>query len=169
MSKTSNIPNKIITYLQSNPAASREEIGKALGVSYQAVQKNLQKLAEDKLVQPGFIISQRDINKKYKFWIMVETSYRERTEKEFEQAQEDPYGKDYQRRLCSEIIDTLLKDEWSQGLVLRSIDIIFSSQWDIVLTVYSENPQEVGNFITQYLRTHRSVTGTSTAWSPLSS
>ena len=161
MPRISNIPNKIISLLQKNPTATREEIRKALGVSYQAIQKHLQELERKQLVSEGFIVLESKSEKKYKFWIMIETVYS--TELDIN----DSYGRDYQKRLCDEIFEELIKnDKWSNCITFNQIDIVFAADWDIILSVISDNAETVGSFITQYLRTHSAVSRTSTSWSP---
>ena len=162
MPRKSNIPNKIISFLKKNSSANRNEISDGIGVSYQAVQKHLRNLEKEGLVLPGFIVRHSQLKKEYKFWIMIETNCK--TEFDIE----DEYGKDYQRRLCNQIVDELLKNgNWSDDIVFNQIDIVFSSNWDIILSVLSENAETVGNFITQYLRTHQAISKTSTFWSPI--
>lgn len=165
MAKKSDISNRIITYIYDNQTTTIEEISKDLGVSYQAVQKHLKNLSDKKIVQRGFIVNYSEINNKfYKYWISIETIYKSEREEFFEN--NDEYGKDYQERLCHEIIQKLMEPDWSHDLILISIDVVLSAQWDIILSLYAKDSRSVLKFITQYLRTHRSVTGTSTAWSP---
>ena len=59
MPKKTNLPRRIVAFLKQNPTASRAEISRQLGVSYQAAQKHLRRLEEEGLVRPGFLISDR--------------------------------------------------------------------------------------------------------------
>ena len=163
----SSYPDKIISYLQQNPTASRKDIQEYLNCSYAAVQKHLKKLEDDQKVKPGFIVNQEEIDRNnFTYWIMIHTNYTYELEKEFEEGNhKDDFGKDYQARLRNEIKNELLKDNWSKDISLRSINIVFSAPWDIILSVNSKSAEVVGHFITQYLRTHHAIDDTNTAWS----
>lgn len=168
MSKRSVIPNKIITFLRGHPTATREDISQALDVSYQVVQKHLYNLTQEGVVRPGFIVDHSGVQGKYKYWVMIQTVYNSDSERIYEKGgeKEDDFGKNYQLRLCKNISNELREDIWAEHISLRSMDIVFSAPWDILVGLDSNNQVAIGFFITQYLRTHHAVSDTSTAWSP---
>lgn len=162
MPKKSNIPNKIISFIQRNPSASREKISKALGVSYQAVQKHLRNLEESETVRPGFIVSFSELKKKYKFFVLIETRYLQEEENINPEAQE--LG--YQEKLCDEISRELIdNDRWAQDIVFQGTNIVFGADCDIILTLFTEDASAVSTFVIQFLRTRPSIISTSTFWS----
>jgi DNA-binding Lrp family transcriptional regulator len=157
MPRRSNIPNQIISLLVEKPTATREEIRKRLGVSYQAVQKHLYTLQEQKIVLPSFRVAEKNI-KKYLFWIFILTKY---PSDENEEA-----GNDYQRNLCDEISKSLHEEsDFTRGLIFGGAHIIIGGTYDIILQLYSDNPDSVGRYVTRFLRPNPAVVSTSTAWS----
>ena len=169
MPKKSTYPQRIISFLQQYPEATRIDIQNHLGCSYAAVQKNLKNLEAQDLLKPGFIINQKKIDENnFTYWIMIHTKYLPNEEKEYEKggAKQDKHDKDYQTRLKNAIEDELLEERWSKAISLRGIFIVFSAKWDIILSINSKDAKNVTNFVTQYLRTHHAVDDTSTSWSP---
>ncbi len=156
MPKKTNLPRRIVAFLKQNPTASRAEISQQLGVSYQAAQKHLRRLEEDGLVRPGFLISDQWEAGKHEFWIFIATRFDRR----------DESGGDYQGVLCREIAAELTSDgEYAEDISFGSIRILLGGDWDIMLCLYSRDPDAVGRFVTRYLRAKTSVVRTSTAWS----
>ena len=161
MPKRSTIPEKIISILAENPAVSREEISKRLGVSYQSVQKHIFAMQKRKVVVPSFSVVESKI-KKYIFWVFILTKYTP----ENENVQNDSFGNDYQRRLCKEIAESFQQNSnFVEGLIFGGADIVIGGTYDIILRLFSDNPDSVGKYVTRFLRPHPAIVSTSTAWS----
>ena len=157
MPKKTDLPQRIVAYLKQHPSASRKEISRQLGVSYQAAQKHLRRLEEDGLVRPGFLVSESWDAGKHEFWIFIATRYDRRT---------DSADGDYQDKLCRAIAAELGPEgKHAQTLSFGSIQILLGGDWDIVLRVRSADADAVGRFVTRYLRSKPNVVRTSTAWS----
>jgi len=155
MPRRSNIPKKIISLLSEDPTITREQLSERLKVSYQAVQKHLRSLQEEGIVVPSFSVIKNKI-RKYLFFVSILT-----------QDPRDPrdLGKDYQRALCKKIADQFEEnDPLVEELIFGKIYIVIGGTHDIILTLYSDNPDAVGNFVTRFLRAEPAIVATSTAW-----
>lgn len=160
MPKKTNLPSRIVAHLKQHPTASRQELSETLGVSYQAVQKHLHKLEEERWVLPGFIVSDRWEAGKHELWIFIETRF-DRDPDHPERSGE----RDYQGDLCRAIVETLTGDsQWAEEISFGSIQILLGGSWDIVLRVFSRDQNAVGRFVTRYLRSQPAIVRTSTAW-----
>ncbi len=158
MPKRSNIPEKILSILFKNPAVTREELSKQLGISYQSVQKHLLILLTQEIVVPSFTVAETKIKKQYRFWIFIETRFPEQDGKQH----------DYQQKLCDEIVKSFQEGENSKlvdGLIFGGIDIVIGGNPDIILRLLTDDPNIVGNYVTRFLRVQPAVVSTSTAWS----
>lgn len=163
MPRRSNIPEKILSILVENPNVTRDEIKNRLGVSYQAVQKHLSSMQQQGLVVPSFSVAEINI-KKYLFWVFILTQAPKGYSHDDEEVNE--IRNDYQRRLCDEIAESFhKKGDLVGGLIFGGTDIIIGGIYDIILRLYSDNPNSVGRYVTQFLRSHPSTAQTSTAWS----
>lgn len=161
MPKRSSIPEKIISILIENPKITREEMSKQLEVSYQAVQKHFLSLQKQKIVVPSFSIAETHI-KRYLFWISILTKHPGKTE----DIHLDGSGSDYQRKLCKEIAETFhKKNDLVEGLIFGGAHIVIGGSYDIMLRLFSDNPDSVGTYVTRFVRSHPAVASTSTAWS----
>ncbi len=154
MPKKTDLPEKIVAYLKRHPTASRAEIAQRLGVSYQAAQKHLRRLEDEGLVRPGFLVSDAWDAGRHEFWIFIATRYDAATDE----------GGDYQRALCREIADELTAGAYGKEISFGFVQILLGGDWDVMLRVYSRDPDAVGRFVTRYLRAKASVERTSTAW-----
>jgi DNA-binding Lrp family transcriptional regulator len=169
MPKHSDLPEKIISILVAKPATPRKEISRQLGVSYQSVQKHLLKMENDRVVTPSFTVDEAKIKKKTMFWIFINTKNpdenKRRPKKVPERRQHDDLGDDYQRGLCREIEESfLVGSDLMRGLVFGGVHIVLGGVHDIILRLYSDDPNSVGNYVTRFLRTRPTVVSTSTAW-----
>ena len=167
MGKRSDIPNRIIAVLKDNPSISRQKLADRLDVSYQAIQKHLQQLDEEEIVKEGFIVNRRRLGEgRSKFYIMIETVYPKELVLNEGRAPVDGREKEeYQLDLCDAIRQQFETSATSaQGVVLGEINILLGSEWDIILSLYSDSQDAVGDFVTKFLRTHLYVAKTSTAW-----
>lgn len=161
MPKRSNIPEKIISILIENPKITREEISEYLNVSYQSVQKHLLSLQKQKIVIPSFYITETQI-KRYLFWVFILTQY----PGDGEDNEKDGYGNDYQRNLCKEIGESFHKNiDLVEGLIFGGTHIVIGGSYDIILKLFSDNPDSVGKYVTRFLRSRPAVVSTSTSWS----
>jgi len=170
MPKHSNLPEKIISLLIENPAITREEIKKRLGVSYQSVQKHLLKMQKDKIVTPAFLVDETKLKKKKIFWIIITTKNPNETKRESKNKPEDEQnndmGVDYQRRLCNEIAKSfLMKSDLVGGLIFGEVHIVIGGTYDIILRVFADDADAVGRYVTRFLRSRPAIVSTSTAWS----
>ena len=158
MSKGSVTRSRILSFLNSNPSASRMQIAEALSISYQSVQKHLKILESVGSISPGFLLYPKSTESGYKFWIMIKTSPVKHSGK-------DTIGTDYQRELCDEIANEFyMNSDLTLGLEFGSVDVVLGSDFDIILLVFSNHPDAVEKFITKFIRNKRSVYSTSTAW-----
>jgi DNA-binding Lrp family transcriptional regulator len=169
MPKHSDLPERIISILVAKPSTPRKEISKQLGVSYQSVQKHLLKMENDGVVTPSFTVDEAKIKKQTMFWVFINTKNpdenRGRPKKGLEHHQHDDLGNDYQRGLCREIEDSfLVESDLMSGLVFGGVHIVLGGVHDIILRLYSDDPNSVGNYVTRFLRTRPAVVSTSTAW-----
>jgi len=168
MSKIEDEKNQIVNNLIQNPAQNRVQISKSLKIPETTVQRRIRELISEDRISPGFIVNEHGESKKFQFWIMIDTQYLQPDSAEAEASKEDgdEDSENYQIDLCQTIAKELAKEKWSSDITILSINIVFSAPWDILLSINSTNPQIVGKFIVQYLRTLPSVLSTSTAWSP---
>lgn len=160
MPKKTNLPSRIVAHLKRHPTATRQELSETLGVSYQAVQKHLHKLEEERWVLPGFVVSDRWEAGKQEFWIFIETRYDPRLG-----GTDGSDERDYQSALCRAIAEKLTLDsEWAEEISFGSLQILLGGKWDVVLRVFSRDQHAVGRFVTRYLRSQPAIEHTSTAW-----
>ena len=163
MPRRTNLPKRIITFISQNPSATREDISQNLDVSYQSVQKQLKKMEEDGTVLTGFLITSKWAKAYKKFWIFVETCY----PKNITEDQERP-NLYYQENLCKTMANKLKNDnEYSAHISLGEIQILLGGNWDILLSLYAEEAESIGRFVTRFLRTRPEIIKTSTSWSLL--
>ena len=159
MPKKTRLPQRIVHYLRRHPTASRAEIAGALDVSYQAVQKHLRRMEEEGTVLPAFLVTERWDVERHEFWIFVETRYDPHVDPRLAGAA------DYQGELCRAIVSELAADpQWVDVLSFADIRILLGGNWDIVLRLYSSDPDAVGRFVTRYLRSLPAVVRTATSW-----
>jgi DNA-binding Lrp family transcriptional regulator len=165
MPKRSNLPERIISTLVQNPGIKRERISKQLGVSYQSVQKHLKKMEKEKIIVPSFSVNLDSINKERVFWIFISTQNPDQSKNKLDSEAGDELGSDYQRELCNEIKESFRKDsEIVSGLVFGGIHIVIGGVYDIILQIFSDNPDSVGHSDTRFLRSRPAIASTSTAW-----
>lgn len=162
MARQSHIPERIISILMEDPTATRLEISKRLGVAYQSVQKHLLQLKDQGVILPSFQVAEKKIKKKHTFWIFILTQ-NPNMGKSLEMAT------DYQRELCNEIFksfhDATLSQVVDAGMIFGGLDIVIGGRYDIILRIYSDNPDSVGRYVTRVLRGRPQIQSTSTAWS----
>jgi DNA-binding Lrp family transcriptional regulator len=160
MPKKSDIPEKILSILLENPSTTREEVAQKLGVTYPAVQKHWRNLQDEGYIVPSFHVKNYG-PKIFRFWIFIETKY-----SPVPGDAKDDLGKDYQSRLCKEISDSFHHENaLSKGIAFGGTHVLLGGDHDIVVILYSDDADKVGEYVTQFLRSHPSVTSTSTAWS----
>jgi biotin operon repressor len=160
MPKKSDIPEKILSILLENPSTTREEVARKLGVTYPAVQKHWRNLQDDGYIVPSFHVKNYG-PKIFRFWIFMETQFPGR-----HSSLGDDLGNDYQSRLCREIAESFHNgNELSQGIAFGGTHVLLGGDHDIVVILYSDDADKVGEYVTQFLRSHPAVLTTSTAWS----
>ncbi|MCG8527523.1 MAG: winged helix-turn-helix transcriptional regulator [Opitutales bacterium] len=160
MPKKSDIPEKILSILLENPSTTREEVAKKLGVTYPAVQKHWRILQDEGFIVPSFHVKNYG-PKIFRFWIFMETQFPREQE-----VVDDDLGKDYQARLCREISESFHNgNPLAEGIAFGGTHILLGGDHDIVVILYSDDADKVGEYVTQFLRSHPAVTTTSTSWS----
>lgn len=160
MPRQTDLPNKIINYIQQDPTGSRKKISQHLGVSYPAVQKHLKRLEKDGIIKTTFSLTEKWKSEYKEFWIFVETTYPH--ENPSSQFQED---EGYQELMCREIADELhAAQNLGTSLFLDGIRILLGGNWDIVLNVLALDEVDIGLFVTRFLRSRPDIVRTSTAW-----
>ena len=167
MPKKTRLPQQIVTHLRRHPTANRSDLAAALGVSYQAVQKHLRRMEEDGTVLPAFLVTDRWDAERHEFWVFIETRYyrgegRGADTREHEGASD---LSDYQAALCQRIVSELAENPtWNDVLSYADIRVLLGGNWDIVLRLFSDDPDAVGRFVTRYLRAQPTIVRTATAW-----
>ena len=159
MAKRTHLPEKIVALLKAEPTLTRKEIASKLSVSYQAVQKHLNELMKEPgpSIKNSFTVTGVIGVTHRKFWITINTKYN---------TSKKGTSNNYQDQLCEEIHSLFRNaDAKAKELIFDDIRIVLGGRFDIVLTLYSNNPDAVGRFVTRYLRSRPSVAETSTAWS----
>lgn len=190
MPKKTRLPQQIVTHLRRNPTASRSDLADALGVSYQAVQKHLRRMEEEGTVLPAFLVTDRWDAQRHEFWVFIETRFYRgegRGAMVGPPAGSDPGGDpggdpgsdsgsdsgsdpgselgDYQAALCRRIVGELSENPtWNSVLSFADIRILLGGNWDIVLRLFSDEPDAVGRFVTRYLRAQPTIVRTATSW-----
>ena len=173
MPRRSNIPDKIISILQEDPTITRKQLSQQLKVSYPAIQKHLNKLEKDKVVIPAFRVEDAKIKKSI-FWIFILSKNPQ--DVFFEKTEEGRYrlignradadSSDYQRAICKEIAASFQENNSIvEGLTFGGVHIVLGGQYDIILRIFSDDQDAVGNYVTRFLRTRPDIVQTSTAWS----
>lgn len=159
MPKKSDIPEKILSILLENPSTTREEVAQMLGVTYPAVQKHWRNLQDEGYIVPSFHVKNYG-PKLFRFWIFMETQY------PGVDRSGDDLGTDYQARLCREIADSFHNgNDLSDGIAFGGTHVLLGGDHDIVVILYSDDADKIGEYVTQFLRSHPAVLSTSTAWS----
>lgn len=160
MPKKSDIPEKILSILLENPSTTREEVANKLGVTYPAVQKHWRNLQDDGYIVPSFHVKNYG-PKIFRFWIFMETQFPGDMSK-----MNDELGNDYQARLCREVAESFHNgNTLAEGIAFGGTHVLLGGEHDIVAILYSDDADKVGEYVTQFLRSHPAVLSTSTAWS----
>jgi biotin operon repressor len=160
MPKKSDIPEKILSILLENPSTTREEVAQTLKVTYPAVQKHWRTLQDEGYIVPSFHVKNYG-PKLFRFWIFIETQF-----PGMEHCPNDDLGKDYQTRLCREIAESFHNgNPLAVGVSFGGTHVLMGGLHDIVVILYSDDADRVGEYVTQFLRSHPAVVSTSTSWS----
>ena len=150
---------------------TKEELQTRLGVSYQSIQKQLLRLKQQGTVLPSFWVNEERLKKRRTFWIFILTKnphvVTDRS------TAEPPKAKptNYQRNLCNEIKKSFQKPELAEdlaGLIFGGVDIVLGGTYDIILRLFTENPDAVALYVTKILRGMPEISATSTAWGMIS-
>lgn len=166
---------RILNYLKQNPTATRSQIAKDLpGIGITTAQRRVNELIDEDRLLEGFMVKDQSEKYNFQFMIMISTKYdhdQDRLNKNESGESILPDGEpdtdvNYQDELCKKIQEELTKQKWAADISFSSIKIVFSAPWDILLSVNSARPGVVGDFIVRYLRGLKTVSLTSTAWSP---
>lgn len=172
MGKSTDLDNRIFSAIRQNPYITRKELQQLLrtesgsAMPYSTLVKRLQKAKNEGLLRERFEVDDERIRSQ-KFIILLSTTapkyVRAQTrDKDQEIPTDDEY--DYQMDLC-ETIDQVFrtKNQYSRRISSGGCDILLGGgEWDIAVTLYSEDADAINRFVTTYLRTRSAVTGSST-------
>jgi DNA-binding Lrp family transcriptional regulator len=183
MPRKTDLPERLIEILQGDPTVSRDALSKRLqdefNVGPSAIRKHLRLLRKRGWIRPSIVVTDQAFARRpSKFWISILTGPRGVAAKNGDdplpfrpepkprrpgsESPDRPGPGDYQIELCREIEKNIRSRD---DLFFGGIEILLGGDWDLLLWVYAYNEQAVGRFVTRYLRQHRSIEKTSTAWS----
>jgi DNA-binding Lrp family transcriptional regulator len=183
MPKKTDLPERLIEILQGDPTISRDALSKRLqdefNVGASAVRKHLRLLRKRGWIRPSIVVTDQAFARRpSKFWISILTGPRGVAAKNGDdpllfrpepkiragrsEFSDKPGPGDYQIELCRDIEKNIRARD---DLFFGGIEILLGGDWDLLLWVYAYDEQAVGRFVTRYLRQHRSIEKTSTAWS----
>ena len=157
--------NYILSDFAHHPNRTIKEHSDALGVEPETVRGYYDSLVAEGLASKTEIVLTRKGMAGYqRFWVFVETTYE--TEKNYETEDErlNRPAPDYQKVLSKAVEAKLLTKKWRDRLILRSIDVILGSDYDLVMLIDAKDHDAMHDFITRVLRTRPFVLRTSTGW-----
>ena len=160
MPRRSDLGKQIIAKLLTNPELTRSELAKATGKSLSAIQKQLRTLLNKEDVVETFTVSDKWKQNQLQFFITIETRSPLIFSEGRAHALEQPDPK-FQQQLCKDLVTALNNQS---EILFADIAIVLGGQWDIILSVFCDNPDHVGRFVTQVVRSNRNVSRTSTSW-----
>jgi DNA-binding Lrp family transcriptional regulator len=156
MPKKSDIPERILSILQENPSATREEVAQILKVTYPAVQKHWRALQDEGLIVPSFHVKHAG-QKSFRFWVFVETRPASPSASKAE---------DFQTRFCRDLALAFREGHpFTKGLTFGGTHQLIGGEQDVILIVHADEVEAVGRFVTGWLRPHPAVARSSVSWS----
>jgi len=165
MPKKSDVPDRILDYLEARPAQSSQDIANGLSIPLTTVQRHLRQMETAGLVREGYVFVAPLAKKRlHRFHIYVQTEYGELKGLFLPTSGEDP-----QSHIIKQIERELAQNPHCKGKVfLEAIDILMGGDYDKVIIVSAADIQPVGNFVIFVLREMKGIrwTKTATVWSP---
>lgn len=172
MGKNTDLDNRIFSAIRQNPYITRKELQETLktesgqSVPYSTLVKRIQKAKAEAILRERFELADEKM-RSHEFIVLLSTTapkyVRAPTrDKDEEIPAED--ASDYQMELC-QMIDNVFtsKNQYSKRISSGGCAILLGGgEWDIAVTLFSEDPNSVNRFVTSYLRTRSAVTGSST-------
>jgi hypothetical protein len=150
--------NQIVTDLQHFPTHTVSDHEKLVGRTPETVRQYYKMLIRDGRASETEIGITRNVPPAYqRFWIFVATTY------SCDAHKSQAKSTDYQQELADSLA-IIIRDDWSERLVLLGLDIILGTNYDLVLELGAKDHDVVHDFVTRVLRTRPYVGGTSTGW-----
>lgn len=172
MGKNTDLDNRILSAIRQDPYITRKALQELLRtesgkpVPYSTLVKRIQKAKGKGTLRERFEIID-DRLQTQKFIILLSTTapqYARAETRARDQRIPAENELDYQMELC-DTIDRVFtsKNHFSKRISSGGCAILLGGgEWDIAVTLFSDDPNAVNRFVTTFLRTRAAVTGSST-------
>lgn len=172
MGKNTDLDNRILSAIRQDPYITRKDLQELLRseagrpVPYSTLVKRIQKAKSEGILRERFEIADERLQTQ-RFVILLSTTapqYARAETRARDQRIPGEHELDYQMELC-DTIDRVFtsKNHYSKKISSGGCAILLGGgEWDIAVTLYSDDPNSVNRFVTTFLRTRAAVTGSST-------
>jgi len=172
MGKSTDLDNRILSTIRQNPYITRKELQEALRkedgstVPYSTLVKRIQKAKNEAMLRERFEVDDEKTGTQ-RFLVLLSTTAPRYARAQTRDKDREIPGEntwDYQMELCETINSVFRgKNQYSKKISSGGCAILLGGgEWDIAVTLYSDDANAVNRFVTTYLRTRSAVTGSST-------
>ena len=172
MGKNTDLDNRILSAIRQDPYITRKELQELLSADaksllpYSTLVKRIQKAKNEGLLRERFEVNEEKLRSQEFIVLLATTAPKYVRAQTRDKDEEIPTEEaiDYQLDLCQTINHVFVeKNPYSKRISSGGCAILLGGgEWDIAVTLYSDDPNAVNRFVTTFLRTRAAVTGSST-------